>query len=424
MKPFVPGQTFKNNKYYVFDRHGVTVMKPWPEMLAYRKTRTKGWKAIRPKFSFSDNDIPNTINRSDCYRCYLNDLYEQEYKHECKPNPLVEYLETIPFDILHLIKGVGSRQWHLLAMFARCGKEAIELFKSTPALAWMLASSWAFKEKPVKDHFRSIRRLFKKGKSQVDILKWLDYPSSKQVIKLLRKVDMADVDVTFFLHLKTIILKQTSIKTLRHIQRIDYSIVRLLAVQPYEYTFEFLNRYQTYERKEHYRIKNVIKEVAKEERFNHAFNTNSLNMIMELIQAEPDNVTVMPTNNHRVFPWPEFDLPESFPEIEYIDTEDLLFDVSSKMHNCLSTHAESAYVNGINFFFLRGNEDVVFSITGTPVYCLWIVNEIKGICNEEPSAEAMNTIEKWLEELNRINPDKSFNKLLNEEWEAHRNDPN
>lgn len=230
MKPFIPGQTFKNNKYYVFDKHGVTVLKPWPGMLAYRKTRSRGWKAIRPKFSFAENNIPNESNKAECYHCYLNELFEQDYKHECKPDPLIEYLETIPVDILHLIQGVSSRQWHLLALFARCGEEAIELFQSTPALAWMLASSWAFKDKPVRDHFRSIRRLFKAGKSQLDVLKWLDYPSSKQVIKLLRKVDMSDVDVTFFLHLKTIILKQTSIKTLRHIQRIDYSIIRFLII--------------------------------------------------------------------------------------------------------------------------------------------------------------------------------------------------
>jgi len=412
MKPFIPGQTIKNNKYYVFDHHGVTVMKPWPHMLAYRKTKTKGWKSIRPKFGFSGNDMPNKINKSECYRCRLNDLYEQSYLHECNPHPLFSFLEFVPVEILDLIKDVKGRQWHLLALFARCGKEAIDLYKSTPAIAWMVASSWAFKERPVKDHFRSIRRLLKPGKSQLDILNWLDYPSSKQVIKLLRKVDMTNVDVTFFLHLKIIISTQISIKTLRHIQRIDYSLVRLLAVQPFEYTYEFLTHYQTLERKEHYRIKNVISEITKEGQINNAFNKNSLNLIMEIVNSEAANESVKLTNKHRVFLWPEYALPEGYPEIEYIDTEDNLFEVSQKMHNCLSSHADIAYLNGLNFFFLRGYEDVVFSITGTPVHNLWIVNETKGVCNQEPSKEAVGTIVKWLEELNRLNPNKNFEIFL------------
>lgn len=405
MKPFIPGQTFKDNKYYVFDKHGVTVMKPWPLMTAYRKTKTKSWQAVRPKFSFGENDIPNETNRLHCHRCLLNGLFEQAYEHECQPHPLLRYLEPVPDHLLELIKGVNSRQWHLLALFARCGEKAIELYKSTPALAWMLASSWAFKAKPVKNHFRSIRGLFKSGKSQREILNWLDFPSSKQTIKLLRKVDMSDVDITFFLHLKSVITRQTSLENLRHLRRIDYSVVRLLANHPHQFTFAFLCRFQQLERKQHRHIKDTLKHVLSDCQITKTIDVKELNLILAMATLPEDNVTLKYRSQHRVFPWPKFKLPENFPEIEYLDTEDELFNTAEAMHNCLNSHADNAYLNTVNFFRVNYYEQVVFSVTEASECSVWSINEIKGVCNKEPTNEALRRVEEWVTEANRLNPE-------------------
>ncbi len=424
MKAFIPGQAFKNKKYYVFDKHGVTVMKPWPYMLAYRKTKTRAWKAIRPKFRFGKFQIPNETNTTDCYRCYLNELDGQKIEHECKPDPLISYLDTIPKEILELIKEVGDRQWHLLALFSRCGTEAIDLYKSTPALAWMLSSSWAFKDRPVKNHFRSIRRLLKSGKSQLNILDWLDFPSYKHVIKLLRKVDMSNIDVTFFLHLKTIIANQVSLKTLRHVKRIDYSLVRLLATQPFNYSYGFLTRYQALSRNEHYKIKGIVNNIVESGPIEKTFDLKYLNLIVDMIEDEPSAKNTKPKCFGRVLPIPDYKLPENFPEIEYIDTEEALFEASNNMHNCLSCLAESAYSNEVNFFRINYVNTAVFSVipgTNNPNLVTtgqividsknskhWVVNEIKETCNKEPSGEVIKIIEKWLDAINRVNPEMSF----------------
>lgn len=416
MKHFIPGHTFRDNKYYVFNKHGVTVMRSWPHMTAYRKTKTKGWQALRPKFAFGERDIPNEMNQAVCHRCDLNDLYAQDVEHECQPHPLIRYLALVPPELLTLIKDVGTRQWHLLALFARCGEKAVELYQSTPALAWMLASSWAFKTQPVKNHFRSIRALLQPGKSQCDILRWLDFPSTKQTVKLLRKVDMSEVDVTFFLHLKQIITNQTSLNTLRHLPCIDYSVVRLLANHPLRFSFAFLHRFQQLERKQHRFIKDKIKDTVAGLEEGLAEDLDSapsgtidmkvLDLILAMLPSALDETTnVKPQNQQRVFPWPHFELPDGFPEIAYLDTEDELFAASEVMHNCLDSQADNAYLNAINFFQINYQEPVIFSVTETPVCNVWVVNEIKGVCNKAPSACALTIIKKWLCETNRINSD-------------------
>lgn len=405
MKPFIPGQTFKNNKYYWFDKYGVTVLKPWPDMLAFRKTKTRGWRAIRPKFSFREHAIPNKNNKSQCYRCYLNTVLEKTVEHQCKPDPLISFLEAVPDELLQLIKDVNSRQWHLLALFARCGKEAIDLYKSTPALAWMLASSWTFKNKPVKNNFRSVRALLKPGKSQLDILKWLDFPSSKQAIKLLRKVDMRDIDVTLLLNLKSVITNKSSLKSLSHLSRIDASIIGLLASQPCTYSYKFLLHYQTLEREQRYEVKKTISFTSSESEFNKTFDVKAL---IEMVDATQHNAEQKVVNHHRIFPWPEYELAECFPEIEYIDTEDALIREGIGMNNCLANYVEDAYSGKVNFYTLTDGEKAVFSVLRSDDKKCWIVNEIKGICNQQVSDTTIKTVENWLDELNRLNPAIEF----------------
>ena len=406
MKPFVYGQTFKNNKYYVFDKQGVTVMKPWPEMLAYRKTAKRSWKAIRPKFQFNEYSIPNDINRDRCFRCYENELFGENFKHECRPDPLVSFLDKVPIELLNLIKTINSRQWHLLALFARCGKLAIELFKSTPALAWMLASSWAFKQKPVKNHFRSIRNLLESGKSQIEMLEWLDYPSTKSVIKLLRKVDMKDVDVSFFLNFKQVISDSQKVILIRHLPAIEPSLIRLLWKFKMNFTFHFLIDYQNKTRIQQHRVKLLLSDFFPEKvvKWNHKFTNKDLDLFINHCEDfDADESNHPSASQNRVFPWLPFNLPDGFPEIEYIDTEDELFKESEEMHNCLHSYAERCCNGETQIFRMFYPERSVFSIRETDKRGYWELSEIKAVCNEGIAKQTICHLETWLNKVNACN---------------------
>ena len=81
--------------------------------------------------------------------------------------------------------GYEDRKWHVLNVWMRA-PEGRSLFEDHPQLAWMLGSSWVFKERPVQWPMRSIRSLVRGKRSR--ILEWLDLPPGEGTLNLIRRV--------------------------------------------------------------------------------------------------------------------------------------------------------------------------------------------------------------------------------------------
>jgi hypothetical protein len=79
----------------------------------------------------------------------------------------------------------SNRRWHLINLWLRVPGWR-ELWDDIPALAWLAASSWLYKTKPVKRPFRSLRALVKKPRAC--LLRWLDLPAGDGTLALLRSV--------------------------------------------------------------------------------------------------------------------------------------------------------------------------------------------------------------------------------------------
>jgi hypothetical protein len=413
MKEFKPGYAFKNNKYYIFDKYGVTVYRGWPDMLAYRKTKTKPWRSFRPKFTF---DL-NSVNIEKCYICELQKLENEKSEHTCKPFPKDSWLNLIPKEILKAIEPFKQRQWHLLSFVARCGLPSMDLIKSTPALAWMLASSWAFKTNPVKNHFRSIRRLLVKSKNQQDILKWLDYPNTKSVIKILRKIDIAEVDVSLLLNLKDLLIKQVSIRHLQHCNTINKTTLWLLKLSDQnklKLSSNFIEHVSSIMSKDsRFEISSTLEDVIKmnDALCNKQISVQSIQHL-NLIHHKLIDATVIAAKQsktiNRTLPWPSFELPEEFPEVEFIDTEHGLIKTGIQMHNCLAAHVDSALYSSKFYFKLQTNKKAVMSVNKVSNE-KWDIAEIKGYCNQIVDVQTAELADNWLA---AINSNKSNNKGL------------
>lgn len=100
----------------------------------------------------------------------------------CFPREALEFLERHRFQ---------SRRWHLLNLWLRV-PEGRELFDDVPALAWLAASSWCFKARPVQRPLRSLRALMRKPRRH--LLRWLDLPEGDGIIRLLRDVHPEDLN--------------------------------------------------------------------------------------------------------------------------------------------------------------------------------------------------------------------------------------
>lgn len=144
----------------------------------------RDWKRIPPGGSFDDGNRPPTPVTDAAFRTLRRAIRRVGLLRRglplwagLFPEGAMEYLERHGFE---------TRRWHLLNLWLRV-PGGRELWDDIPALAWLAASSWLCKAKPVQRPFRSLRALVKKPRAH--LLRWLDLPSGDGTLALLRSVD-------------------------------------------------------------------------------------------------------------------------------------------------------------------------------------------------------------------------------------------
>ncbi len=224
---------FRDGKYYCYTKTSVTVMAGWPRLLAWKRSaRQPQWQMLRP-----DCGKPSLQDPQACAgACALSGTMERSA--HCRRgdgdcllahDPWRHWSAQIPSDVREAVAAYGSRHWHLLSMAARCGKPAVDLMHANPALAWALASSWVFRGNPVRDPMRSVRRLLAPGKTQRDILAWLDFPATDSARRQLRKLPARCVTVNSLLALRDALRDPPALKRLTHLPVLNPGVIRVVA---------------------------------------------------------------------------------------------------------------------------------------------------------------------------------------------------
>ena len=212
---FLPGQAFKNGKFYDFDWYGVTVMRGWPEPLAWRKTRTRPWRMIRPRgwFCFDETDP-------------LFALCEAYPERQRGVNPLRAFCSAIPENVRQIVRRFTDRHWHVMCFLARCGTAALELMEANPALAFCLANNWVFHHPPVSGPMRSARRQL--PKTQRKIAEWLGLLGNRSTVRTLRKIHPSAATIPNMLSLRRNLMDKNTAKIIRHLPRIGHQVMDIL----------------------------------------------------------------------------------------------------------------------------------------------------------------------------------------------------
>jgi len=107
------------------------------------------------------------------------------------PDGALDFVERHPF---------RERRWHLLNLWIRV-PEGRQLFDEIPVLAFALASGWCFREGRERNLFRSIRRLVRRKRTE--ILRWLGFPAERRVLKFLKSLDPAEIDIRILLLIRS-----------------------------------------------------------------------------------------------------------------------------------------------------------------------------------------------------------------------------
>lgn len=243
------GTCFKNGKLYDFDKSSVLVMKGWPDPRAWVKNSRKGWHHDRKKadkffsahFFLECGRPPAEPPSPDEIECphYLNhpDVADEEREQNWEwhrktvvrewkeKHQMADFFDGIPPDIRYALSSYSTRKWHLFNLLARC-PGAYDLHVSNPALCYALASSWVFHKPAVLQPMRAARSLIRK--KQKDILRWLGFPATDAVRKILRKIPSSALSVETLLYLRDTVRDPARVKTLCHLPRLNTGALRLV----------------------------------------------------------------------------------------------------------------------------------------------------------------------------------------------------
>lgn len=249
-KEFRWGSHFKNGKLYVFDKRSVLVARPWPELRAWRLTTSRRvWQPVRPEINVGaasvynhgtprcdypptewvqDDPLPPEDARPAAEATPEDKSLTAWVERKLETNRLAceQFFAPMPEPVRRQLHPFTTRQWHLAVLLARC-PGAEDLLHSTPALAFVLASNWAFHRPAVRQPIRAARSWVRRP--QRELAGWLGFPATEASVRLLRKIPPAACHVTSLLYLRTAMRDPETRERLSHKRQLDATTLRLMS---------------------------------------------------------------------------------------------------------------------------------------------------------------------------------------------------
>jgi hypothetical protein len=222
------GIAWKNDKLYAFEPGSIVVMRLWPDMLAWRRTRTKPWSPTR---KWADQVLRHPALEPG----YLERYHHLRHAFGGPPQygdlmdgfklslpASMAAFSTIPDGERQIASKFTDRRWHVLALMARC-PGAADLLEANPALGFALANSWVLRDAPVAQPMRSARALIRK--SQACIMEWLGFEPSERVRRILRRIEPAALSGRALPQLRRALANPQVQEALAHLPNINAEIL-------------------------------------------------------------------------------------------------------------------------------------------------------------------------------------------------------
>ena len=226
-----PGLAWKNDKFYSFEANSALVMRMWPEMRAWRRTKTRPWSPTR---KWADQLLCRTpLGPGRIERVYTRNVTL------VGPRQLPALLDSFLQDSAAALAAISSipereraaaesfqdRRWHALALMARC-EWATDLVEANPALGFALASNWILHQPAVAQPLRAARALLKKP--QVQIMEWLGFPATERVRRILMRISSAALKARKLPQLNTALHRPHCQELLAHLPMISEQVLRYI----------------------------------------------------------------------------------------------------------------------------------------------------------------------------------------------------
>ena len=330
-------------------------------------------------------------------------------------------METIPKYVRDLVTRFNDRHWQLLSMIARCGKPAVELLRSNPALGYMLANNWVFHKPAVKKPIRAIRGKLKRKQKQ--ILKWLGFPGTNTMRRILEKIPHYLINIQNLLYLRDAFRDTPEcIKMLSYVPRINTQIFKIVS---YRNLFEAVTpklfrevscmrparkRYGVY-----YHLRDTVRIRDRIARYGEGVIDLKLQSAKHIYRIHDELVQqhnlLVRTREMPDVALAENDLRNLDGHIEAIRTSKELMKEGDEMHHCVGSYVESAIVNRrFAYFRVLAPERCTLEVSKNTRN--WEINQIHTSGNGIPTEQTIDLVKRWLKSQNDPSTDKVDTELI------------
>ncbi len=387
---FRRGWVFKDDKLLMFEEDSLLVLRGWPACRAWQKTESSGWRATRP---------PGALVRAIWSTAQPRYLQRWVDEPERKRIGLAQrsaaarrFIESIPRDVLRVVKPLPERQWHVLSLVARC-PGALDLARDNPALAFALASSWVFRRVPVKNPMRAARALVKQKRAA--ILDALGFPATPAVARVLAKLPRRAVTIQALLYLRGTLRDPP--KALFHLPRLDAGVLRILCdatLRPLA-TYALLEDVARTAPRTH-RAAYLLADTDAMHRLLFDKPLPAQRSLVRLQWLHDELVEQLNASDHarrRTLALPEPPLPGA-GAIGPLTTAPEIIAEGRTMHHCVASYVERVATGAAYIYRVDSPERATLSLVRTAHG--WNVGELKGFANAPVPSATRLAVARWL----------------------------
>lgn len=180
----------------------------------------KKWRPFWPEFRL----LAPIEKRSSAEHAHFNKSFREMI--DSNNAALAAFRSEVPQDIVAAVERFPSHQWSLMVLLAD-QPLAMDLARDNPVVLYALANSYEFRKTSPDVSAQQVRgHSFTKQRS---ILKWLGFPDTEAVVRLLRKIEPAGVSPSVLRCFRNVLNGHPDmIKRLSHLPKINRQILVML----------------------------------------------------------------------------------------------------------------------------------------------------------------------------------------------------
>lgn len=394
---FKSGAAYRNGKLYEFTRDCVIVMQGWPEMRAWQWTGeyARPWRHVRPRLHRISLREIGSMGNPDLHLPEPGGqmLFPFAYSYT-GIRAYRAFWWAVPEAYRELVMPFRDRRWHMLALLSRC-PGAEDLVVGNPALAFCLASNWAFHKPAVRQPLRAARSLI--YQKQRRIQQWLGFPGTESTRQILRRIPPESMTVDFMAILRVAIQSPEWSRPLSFMGRITEDVFRIITTPELSasVSFSLLEELSQEERPDKYPGK--ASQIEDIRRMGDALRRKvpRLRSIAQMNQVHDElvfNLGLKKVASAGALPPPPF--PGVDGMIEPLVTCQELAIEGREQHHCVACYADAVCSGEVYIYRILRPERATLAIMNRRT--AWHLGEIRGYRNADVKPETYQAAMDWL----------------------------